>query len=234
MVCIKVDPAHRAWILDKIRTREFGLREGIHQSDLNYCLNKAMFRRLKPTQDADHNLLVFSLGYATQRWLTGQDKDEPEREVDGIKVTLDSMVDGLPWELKATFQSTSRPVEENVPWLRQIMAQCYVTGTTQAKLTRFCLLGNWKWVYRPSKPEKIAELVKEFGENWAEHPILTAYDLTFTQEEIQRTWAWFLERKKLFQSILNTGKPLPKILALPSGQEYECSECEFKGDCHDG
>lgn len=233
---IKADPKFREWILNKIREREFSVREGIHMSDLNYCLNKSAFRRLYPLEDTDHETLLYSIGWATQRWLTGQDTDEPEREVQGITVTLDCVADGenamMPWELKATYQSNTKAIEENVPWLRQIMAQCYVTGTTEAKLSRFCLMGNWKWVYRPSKPEKIAELVKEFGENWADHPTLEAYSLQFTQAELDKMWQWFLERKQLFQQILSSGKPLPRALALPSGQEWECEYCKYLKECN--
>uniref|UniRef100_A0A6M3K602 PD-(D/E)XK nuclease superfamily protein n=1 Tax=viral metagenome TaxID=1070528 RepID=A0A6M3K602_9ZZZZ len=249
---ITEDPWFRAKVIEKIRAREFGERTGVHQSDLNYCLNRQAFRRLAPKGDTDRETLIFSLGYSTQRWLTGMDKDEPEMEVDGIKVTTDCVAEGdeytaintptgvvysneLPWELKATFTSSSKPIEENVAWLRQIMAECYVRNTTQAKLTRFCLMGNWLWVWNGrAKPAKLAELVKEHGENWDDHPVLQAYNLEFTEEEIARNWRWLLERRTLFLQVIESGKALPKAVSIPSGQEYECKWCAYTKECEEG
>lgn len=236
---ITLDPKFREKILKKIHDREFGIREGIHQSDLNYCLNKSAFRRLYPQEDTEQETLTFSMGYATQRWLTGQGKDQPEVEVDGIKVTLDC-VDGdattpIPWELKATYASSNKPVEENVAWLRQIAAQCKVTGTTEAILTRLCTMGNWTWVWnRDPKPAKLQQLEEEYGEHWADHPTLQAYHIRFTPEEIRDIWAWYLGRRALFVRVLQTGIPLPKAIALPRGQEYECERCKYKLECERG
>ncbi len=89
---IKVDEKFRAWILNKIREREFSVREGTHQSDLVYCLNKSAFRRLYPQEDTDQETLLFSVGFSTQRWLTGVEQDVPQIEKDGIIVTLDAIV----------------------------------------------------------------------------------------------------------------------------------------------
>lgn len=88
---ITVDEAFRAELLEKIRVREFSERTGIHCSDLIYCLDKQALRKLNTVVDDDSTILLYSLGYSTQRWLTGQDKDVPEKEVDGIKVTLDAL-----------------------------------------------------------------------------------------------------------------------------------------------
>ena len=80
---IERDEAFRQELLKKIHDREFSERTGIHQSDLAFCLNKSLLRR-KDTDELDESsLLLFSLGFSVQRWLTGQDKDVPEKEVDG-------------------------------------------------------------------------------------------------------------------------------------------------------
>jgi len=226
------DLAFKAELLKKIREREFAERTGVHQSDLVYCLNKQALRKLDPKGDTEHETLLFSLGWATQRWLTGQTEDEPEREVDGIGVTCDSLVDGVPWELKCTYQSNTKPIEENPHWIKQIEAQCYVTGSTTAYLSRLEIMGNWKWVYRPSKPETLARIIEEFGENWADHPTLHVYRLEFTQDELDRNWAWLKERKELYEAVLSTGKMLPKVIALPPGQTWECQFCNYQ-DCQE-
>ena len=223
---ITLDQDFRKHLLQKIAQREFRERTGIHQSDLCFCLNKQALRKLHPQDPEDHELLLYSLGWATQRWLTGQDTDEPEKEVDGITVTLDAIHDVYtptdhyrsPWELKATFQSSSRPIEENIHWVRQIMAQCYITGTTEAYLSRLEIMGNWKSI---GKKEE-----KNLPEN--RKPTLSAYKLTFTQDELDRNWTWMQDRRDKFVKILVTRELLPKIEAIPSGQSWECGWCRFR------
>ncbi len=137
----------------------------------------------------------------------------------------------IPLELKATYQSTSKAIEENIPWIRQVAAQCCVVGSKKAYLSRFALMSNWSWVYKPSKPEKIAALVSKWGENYLEHPTIEVYSLEFTKAELDKVWAWFLDRKELFQKVISTGVPLPKAIALPSGQEWECERCKYTAEC---
>ncbi len=218
---IQPDPTFRGVVLKKIEAREFSERKGIHQSDLNYCLNKQALRRMRPIATSDADLLLYSLGWATQRWLTGQDKDVPEEEQDGIIVTLDSTYDSAPWELKATFQSSAKPIEENVPWLRQLMAQCFVTGTKSAKLTRLEIMGNWKSVFGKKDEKGLEENRK---------PTLSAWSIDFTVDELARNWEWLIDRRDKFLSILASGKLLPRVVALPSGQDWECERCPYEGN----
>lgn len=86
------DLVFRAQLLQRIGDREFKERTGVHCSDLIYCLNKQALRRIHPTANTEREILLFSLGWATQRWLTSQAEDEPEKEVDGIIVTCDALV----------------------------------------------------------------------------------------------------------------------------------------------
>ena len=216
------DIEFRASLLKQIAEREFSVRTGIHQSDLVYCLNKSALRRRVGEETTDKEVLLFSLGWATQRWLTGKDEDEPEKEVDGIKVTCDAVKGIVPWELKCTFQSSAKPIEDNPHWIRQIMAQCYVQKTPVAYLSRLELVGNWKSIF--GKKEE-----KNMPEN--EKPTLHAFRLEFTQDELDRNWAWLRERKELFLQVIETGTLLPKAIALPSGQAWECDWCKFKLEC---
>lgn len=114
----------------------------------------------------------------------------------------------IPYELKTTYMSSNRPIEGSTAWVRQIMAECYVTGSTVAYLTRFCIMGNWK----------IAE---------GNRPTLQAYRLEFTQDELERNWQWFLERKEDFLRIIESGELLPRAVALPRGEDYECKYCHY-------
>lgn len=244
---ITEDLEFKAQIIQRIAEREFSERTGTHSSDLIYCLNKQALRRLKPLPQTEHETLLFSLGWSTQRWLTGQE-EEQEFEVDGIKVTPDMLIDvgevklgRVPtshcWELKATYQSSTKPIEENLHWLRQCMNQCYVTDTTVAYLTRLEIMGTWKWVWHP-KEETIQKYIAEFGEDWDKHPTLHAYRLEFTKAELKKNWEWMKGRKEQFEYILNFSavakQPvlLHPLTAVAPGQDWECGFCPYKGvDC---
>ena len=105
------------------------------------------------------------------------------------------------------------------------MAQCKVTGTTTAKLSRLELQGDWSWVFpKGSTPEE-----KKANKLASKHPTLSAWNLEFTQDEIDANWGWMLERREEFMKILDTGVLLPRAAALASGQSWECQYCEFNG-----
>lgn len=221
------DEEFKKALIAKIATREFRERTGTHVSDLIYCLDKSALRRLYPKPTEEHQLLTYSIGWATQRWLTGQDADMPESTRDGIIVTLDAQsceVDpkfgNTPWELKATFTSSVRPVEENVPWMRQLMAQCYVTDNLSAHLSRLCLMGNWGSIFGKKDEKDLPENRK---------PTISTPLIMFSHAELLGNWAWLLARKDVFEQILATKELAPKVLAIPSGQEWECKNCEYRG-----
>ena len=138
-------------------------------------------------------------------------------------------VSPVPLELKATFQSSNKPVVENISWLRQLMAQCYVTRTTVAYLSRFEVMGDWSWVY------------KRKGVEPTEHPQLHTWRCEFTKEEIGANWKWLVERRGLFELLLRHNEGLDpsefrlhsKFVALPPHQEWECSWCSYKDICRE-
>ena len=122
----------------------------------------------------------------------------------------------VPFELKATFQSSNKDIMENTHWIRQLMAQAYVTKSLVAYLSRFQLMGNWKSIFGKKEEKSLPENRK---------PTLHAYQLDFTQAELERNWAWLKERRDLFQSLLDGAPMLPKVISIPSGQQWECSYC---------
>lgn len=170
----------------------------------------------------------------SQRWLTGKDEDAPTVEVDGIQVTPDEWdcVRRAVWELKATYQSASRPVEESQNWMRQLMSQCHVMKTKVAYLTRFCLMGYYRRADKAA-PETILKNEEQFGSDWADRPTLHAYRLEFTKEDLERNWDWMKRRRDLYLEILETKKLLPKIVALDSGSTYECQYCPYVEECEE-
>jgi len=219
-------------LIQKIAAREFHVRTGVHCSDLLYCLNKQGLRRAYPRDNTDNEVLLFSLGWSTQRWLTHSWEDEPSMLVDGILVTMDALSTAVdpegpevPWELKATFTSKDKPLEENVAYIRQTKAQAYCKGVLEVKRTRFEVMGNWKSVF--GKKEE-----KDLPEN--QKPTLSAWNCKFTKPELVENWKWMKWRRDLFKTIVDTEKVkpkikalLPKIKAVPSGQAWECNRCPF-------
>ena len=124
------------------------------------------------------------------------------------------------FELKCTYQSSNKSVEENTAWIHQIMAGCYVLGTTTAYLTKYSLMGNWKSIFGKKEEKSLPENAR---------PSLHAYKLEFTKEELERNWQWLRDRRELYLRIIESGDLLPKALAVPSGQDWECGYCAFKG-----
>ena len=222
------DEEFRKGILEKIAQREFSERTGVHGSDLIYCLNLQALRRLNPVASTDEEVLTFSLGWSTQRWLTNKAEDEEGIELDGITVTPDVVLDGCPWELKATYMSSEKPIIENLHWLRQLMAQCKVTGATTAYLSRLGIMGDWKWVFKPKGFKDWDEEQKQQFNSEHSHPILDAHRIEFTQGEVDQNWEWLKERKQLFETVVSTGVLLSRQLCLPSGMEFLCGRCHYK------
>lgn len=228
---ITPSPEFTKQVIAEIERRQFKERTGVHSSDLNYCLNKQAMRKLHPTPNTEAETLLFSIGWATQAWLTGKFEDIPEKEVDGIIVTLDNQTEYqgvlVPWELKSTYTSSNNPIIENAAWIRQIEAQCYVTGATTAFLTRFELLGDWGSVYPKGQDKNEREAYRAMHGK----PTLHAYRLEFTEDELRRRWGWFTGRRDIYRAILKTGELLPRVAALPPGGSYECRKCPWATTC---
>lgn len=89
---IEEAPEFRQELLEKIQQREFSERTGIHQSDLTYCLNRQAFRKLYPLPVQDHEILLYSIGWSTQAFITGKFYDVNPRTEDGITVTCDAVL----------------------------------------------------------------------------------------------------------------------------------------------
>lgn len=230
---IKPDEEFRQKLISDIANREFRVRSGVHSSDLIYCLNKQALRKVlddKPTED---EVLIYSVGWASQRWLTGTFDPDTEYTLDGITVTPDMEYAGSPWELKATYASSSKDIMEQTHWIRQIMAQCKVTGTTTARLSRLELMGDWKM----NPPKDWAEAHPKEPYIW-KHPTLSAYYLEFTPEEVDLNWAWMRLRHSLFlplwgmlensPQIMWSDILVPRVSALAPGQTWECGYCKYK------
>lgn len=223
---IERDEVFEKWLIDKIAAKQFRERVGFHCTDGIWCINKQALRRLHPVSPSRSDTLRFGRGLATQQWLTGSLSDMPEVEVDGIVVTLDALYEDSPWELKDTDQSSNRPIEENIYQIRQVLAQCKVQKSLVGRLSRLENMGNWSWVY----PKGSTKEEKAKDKAASEHPTLTAFKMTFTQQEVDANWQWLQERRRLFLGILETKALLPLSKAL-AGKEmlFECERCQYRG-----
>jgi len=227
------DDAFKDFILKRMAERELSDRSGVHSTDLVYCLNKQALRKVRKLAPTEDEQLRYAKGYSTQRWLTGTFEPDTAIELDGIVVTPDTLValgvgDKLiPWELKSTDQSSGKPVEENIAWIKQIMAQCKVTNSLTAKLSRLENMGDWAWVF----PRGATKEEKKANKLNSKHPTLSAWNIEFTQEEIDGNWEWLKRRREDFLTV-REGFLLPRAAALATGQEWECEYCPFNGvDC---
>jgi len=208
------DHEFESYLIKTLREKEFSDRTGeIHMSDLNYCLNRQALRRRNPKEEPPETILKFGLGWATQRWLTSSDKDIPSIVVDGIYVTLDAEFGGVPWELKATYESSNKNILDSAPYMRQLMAQCYVKSVVNARISRLELMGDYKTRNLDGHPVR---------------PTLTALFIVFDEQELVDNWRWFVERRKLFAPMLENHELLAPSIAIPAGQEWECGYCIYK------
>lgn len=147
---------------------------------------------------------------------------ESKHNVDGIAVICPYCRKStlpVPYELKATYSSSTRPIDENIPYLRQVMAQCYVLGVTQAYLSRLEIMGNWRSVFGRKGEKDLPENRK---------PTLSAYKITFTQDELDANWAWLKQRKELYEGVLASGEGLPRAIAIADGQTWLCDRCHYR------
>ena len=236
---IELDPQFAQEVLDKIAVREFSDRSGTHATDLIFCLNKQALRKLRNPKPTDEEILLFSLGWSTQRWLSGSFEPDTVIIKDGIQLSLDSIIvpsEGgkmpQPWELKATYQSSTRDIHENIHWIRQVMGYCCAINSTTAKLTRLSIMGDWKWVFKPKGFKDWSEEEQETFKLAHSRPTLQAWKLEFTQEELDKFWEWMKARRDAYEDILKTGRLVPSVCALASGQEWECKFCNYQEECN--
>ena len=168
-------------ILNSLRDK-FKDRQGIHLSDLIFCLRKAYFRKMLESPPAtEEQLMLFATGFAFQSWMfPGQEK---EYELDGIKCSPDAH--GI--EFKTTRASIAKfNVWDMEHWLRQIKGYCKVLELIEFDLVVLFLMGS----YKPPFPT-----------------LGTPFHLIFTQQEINDNWAYMLNRKSILEYALTMSIP---------------------------
>ena len=160
-------------VLQAVRKSQgFNVREGIHVSDLVYCLHKAYIRRiaLEPIVEEDAVTLMWLLGrghhgiFEIGASEVPVEADEIVGTVDLIQVAAGGW--NYPVEIKTTRQSSNRPIIDQTHWFQQLASYCYMLGRQSGQLWVMYLNGN----YKPPTPVPLAWNLefsaRELQENW--------------------------------------------------------------------
>ena len=185
-------------------------RLGIHISDLaNPCLRRVYYAKKELAPTTDEDLLLWLAGKAHHSLLEGKLR-EIELEKDSIIGTIDCIdEERVITEFKTTRASLSKNVlEEYAFWREQLMGYCFLYGDTRARLFVLHLLGNW------GKSKFL--------------PALRAYELEFTEKELNENWKELLKRKDILAESLGNGIP---PFGPRESMEWACEWCSARKIC---
>lgn len=223
---ISPSPTKALETIDRIRHQMEGVREeGVHISDLVYCLRKAYARSqgMVSTELDPSTVLLFATGRAIQDYITGKPAEESERHllVDGVYGTADYVdEEGVPWEIKATYASAARDILDSPHYIDQLVAYCHMLGVTEGCLAVFYINGYYDFMRK--KPRE--------GAVDGERSVLKVYHLTFTPEEVEEHWQRLMARR----SVLEDSKNFYDI-PVQHHYDWECKFCPlYQNDCEGG
>ena len=146
--------------IDKLQEKFGDIREGIHVSDLVYCLREAYFRKTNPVAFTEKQLGYFVDGarrHGELQNLLGVQK-EVEVERFGVQGTIDVLLD-KPCEIKTTRARSSLPDH----YFTQLGFYCVLNGTCSGYLVVQRLLNEnpWEFYIVEWTPEEITSLEEE-------------------------------------------------------------------------
>jgi hypothetical protein len=227
-VIVEDDPELRAEMLGRIKSK-FNLfnskREGLHHSDLTYCITKTYWKGNIGSKPTDHEALLFAVGLALEQVIL-EDFDSnhrpPSVQVDGVWLSPDHVTllsKGLT-ELKSS--RISIPKNELNPkngwpegWIKQMKGYKY------AELT-----GAFKDIVEPSDYYRIAAYLVIPAE-------LHGRKFIFTSDELTEHWASIMENKWYLEQAQEQGVP-PEPYAFVSSRkhdDWQCRNCSFQMHC---
>jgi len=218
--------------------------EGIHLTDLIYCLTRSYWDKVDPLPPTDEEVLLFSLGWGLQQVLVPREQDAEVLCVDGIYMSPDFIsLGGVMAELKTTRQSSRRknpnskeyePSPFSETWVEQMMGYCYANqklhiGTFEGPVANigsirlppgFVSLGGTMYDLL---------ILHMMGSYSPPFPLLKGWRVEFTTEELQEFWATTLVRKAILTDCLERrhSPPEPKLWC----KEWECESCRFEIRC---
>lgn len=216
-------PAQTANTIERIRGLMYTERTpGAHVSDLVLCLRKSAARKDGLVPDfSPSDLLVFAVGHAIQDYITGRAPETPLYK-DGVSGNCDWVdPDGNPWEVKATYASAARNVQDNQHYFDQLGAYCHMMGKTRAYLAVFYINGYYD--FQRKKPRE--------GAVPGERAVLKVFEVTWTKEELEELWDELTDRADMLASAFHW-----KDLPIQMHYTWECDYCPLfkQGDCVGG
>ena len=130
--------------LEKLQKKFADVRNGIHVSDLVYCLREAYFRKKNPVAFTEKQLGYFVDGarrHAELQNLLGV-KNEVQVERFGVQGSIDVLLD-KPCEIKTTRAKSSLPDH----YFKQLGFYCVLSGTCSGYLVVQRLLNEHPWEF---------------------------------------------------------------------------------------
>ncbi len=212
------DSELRRAVLERLKV-EYGMdkqRPGTHQSELSYCLTKAFWDRTDPEPVTDKEVLLFSIGFGLERVLLHSEDTPPEIDVDGIKLSLDTIELFGPSDLKTTRMSpTGRKGEDGFQWPEGWKRQMatYRHGLNVQAAREGKPLGD---------PLTFGVVVVHLIQ-----PSLTCWRITYEPWELADNWGWMLTRRDQLDSMLEGNNPMPFV----HNEDWECTNCRYLMRC---
>jgi CRISPR/Cas system-associated exonuclease Cas4 (RecB family) len=185
-------------------TKEYQVRWR-RPSSLAVCTGKSYYRAIdiKPVIAPSENLrlVIGKVGHAVLQVLPSK---EITLEKDGIIGHADMLGERYA-EIKITWMSSNRPVEDMTQWIKQIKAYAYMAGVTEYDLVVLHIMGNWKFPVQPG---------------------MKVYTLKFTEEELKENWNSMLIKLKIIDEAVKT-----HVLPLLDPEDWECDRCSYAYHC---
>jgi hypothetical protein len=206
---------------------DFRSNDDLHLSDFDLCILVPFYRRVlddPPTMFNDA-ALKFLRGRVVERAIS--EEMEP-MAVDDIYMTIDGThPDGIPIEIKSTAEGSEFfDPKRNEHWIRRSMGYCLGYKVNEIYLVVYFLSGNMSdylpWAIKRNKktPDKYQSVS------------LRAWELEFTDKELQDNWTETLRRKAVLQEALRSGEPPDEAEVKRTYQEWQCKGCEMNVACY--
>ena len=220
------DPRLEAEIYGRLQSKYLQPRpEGPHLSELIGCLTRSYYDRTEPLPPSPEEMLYFAIGFALEEVLL-RDKESGAvamQELDGVYMTPDYIdLRGVGVDLKST---RMRPKgDDGVPsmgwpkgWIRQFQAY-----------TKLLSQGKPSGVYETDGGSSIRYYNFSVAIMYLIKPDLVCGTFAFTDEELQRNWAWVQQRRERYEQAFKTLTiPIPFTFA----EEWQCRNCRYSLRC---
>lgn len=186
-------------------------RQGIHLSDLIYCLTKAYWNyKYSKAEISDDNALIFAIGLGLEKVLL-EDESNPNRPlskiVDNISLSSDYLlhiIDAL-GELKTTrayYNKDNQPTKGYpMGWIKQMAGYSYAYNQDKYMLAVFQIIS--------------AKIIgKEFR---------------FSKDELDKFWNEYIIPRRNILAYAKNNNQIPEPFKY--NEPWECNNCSFKLAC---